>query len=86
MVQQRRKSSDHVEAQVALEELRGDRTVQEIAARPGPLPTRKSTRNTQVPDDLPDVFAGNPSLSLAGHRHRPPESGLIRRHHLRACH
>ena len=33
MARKRRKFTDHFKAQVALEALRGDRTVQEIAAR-----------------------------------------------------
>ena len=42
MARKQRKFTDHFKAQVALEALRGDRTVQEIAARHGLLPTQVS--------------------------------------------
>ncbi|MEP0315162.1 MULTISPECIES: transposase [Alphaproteobacteria] len=42
MVRKRRKFTDNFKAQVALEGLRGDRTIQEIAARHNVLPTQVS--------------------------------------------
>ncbi len=58
MARKRGKFTDHFKAQVALEALRGDRTVQEIAARHGLLPTQASAWKKQAADGLSDVFAG----------------------------
>ncbi len=43
MGRKRRKFTDNFKAQVALEALRGDRTIQEIAAKHNVLPTQVST-------------------------------------------
>ena len=43
MGRKRRKFTDNFKAQVALEALRGDRTIQEIAAKYIVLPTQVST-------------------------------------------
>lgn len=43
---------------MTLEALRGDRTVQQIAARHGLLPTQVSAWKKQATDGLSDVFAG----------------------------
>ncbi|WP_375550758.1 IS3 family transposase [Rhodophyticola porphyridii] len=58
MARKRRKFTDHFKAQVALEALRGDRTVQEIATRHGLLPTQVSAWKKQAMEGLSDVFAG----------------------------
>ena len=49
MARKRRKFTDHFKAQVALEALRGDRTVQEIAARHGLLATQVSAWKKHLP-------------------------------------
>ena len=53
----RRKFSDQFKAKVALEALRGDRTIQEIAARHQVHPNQVSTWKRQAVDGLADVFA-----------------------------
>ena len=58
MGRKRRKFTDNFKAQVALEALRGDRTIQEIAARHNVLLTQVSTWKKQAVEDLSDVFSG----------------------------
>lgn len=58
MARKRRKFTDHFKAQVALEALRGDRTIQEIAARHGLLPTQVSNWKKQAMAGLSDIFSG----------------------------
>ena len=57
MGRKRRKFTDNFKAQVALEALRGDRTVQEIAARHNVLPTQVSAWKKQAVEGMADVFA-----------------------------
>ena len=57
MGRKRRKFTDNFKAQVALEALRGDRTLQEIAARHNVLPTQVSAWKKQAVDGMADVFA-----------------------------
>lgn len=57
MARKRRKFTDHFKAQVALEALRGDRTIQEIAAKHNVLPTQVSAWKKQAQDGMADVFA-----------------------------
>ena len=57
MARKRRKFTDNFKAQVALEALRGDRTIQEIAAKHNVLPTQVSTWKKQAVDGMADVFA-----------------------------
>lgn len=54
MGRKRRKFSDNFNAQVAL---RGDRTIQEIAARHNVLPTQVSAWKKQAVEGMADVFA-----------------------------
>ena len=58
MGRKRRKFTDNFKAQVALEALRGDRTIQEIAARHNVLPTQVSTWKKQAVEGLSGVFSG----------------------------
>jgi len=53
----RRKFSDQFKATVALEALRGDRTVQEIAAKHRLHPTQVSTWKRQAVEGLSGVFS-----------------------------
>ena len=53
----RRKFTDNFKAQVALEALRGDRTIQEIAAKHNVLPTQVSAWKKQAVEGMADVFA-----------------------------
>ena len=53
----RRKLTDHLKAKVALEALRGDKTVQEIAANHQLHPNQVSTWKRQAIDGMADVFA-----------------------------
>jgi transposase-like protein len=53
----RRKFTDEFKAKVALEALRGDRTIQEIAARHQVHPNQVSTWKRQAVDGLAEVFA-----------------------------
>ena len=65
MGRKRRKFTDNFKAQVALEALRGDRTIQEIAARHNVLPTQVSAWKKQAVEGMADVFAkggGNDDL------------------------
>ena len=57
MGRKRRKFTDNFKAQVALEALRGDRTIQEIAAKHNVLPTQVSTWKKQAIEGMADVFA-----------------------------
>jgi transposase-like protein len=58
MGRKRRKFTDRFKAQVALEALRGDRTVQEIATKHGLLPTQVSAWKKQAMEGLCGVFSG----------------------------
>jgi transposase-like protein len=53
----RRKFTDHFKAKVALEALRGDRTIQEIAARHQVHPNQVSQWKSQAVEGMADVFA-----------------------------
>ena len=57
MGRKRRKFTDNFKAQVALEARRGDRTIQEIAARHNVLPTQVSAWKKQAVEGMADVFA-----------------------------
>ena len=57
MGRKRRKFTDNFKTQVALEALRGDRTIQEIAAMHNVLPTKVSTWKKQAIAGMADVFA-----------------------------
>ena len=57
MGRKRRKFTDNFKAQVALEALRGDRTIQEIAARHNVLPTQVSAWKKQAVEGMADVYA-----------------------------
>lgn len=54
----RRNFTDQFKAKVALEALRGDKTVQEIAAKHQLHPNQVSTWKRQAIDGMADVFAG----------------------------
>ncbi|MBL1438275.1 MAG: transposase [Rhodobacteraceae bacterium] len=54
----RRKLSDQFKAKVALEALRGNRTIQEIAAKHRVHPNQVSTWNKQTVGGLSGVFSG----------------------------
>jgi len=53
----RRRFTDQFKAKVALEALRGDVTVQELAAKHGLHPNQVSTFKREAIDGLPEVFA-----------------------------
>ena len=53
----RRKFTDQFKAKVALEALRGDRTIQEIAARHQVHPNQVSMWKRQAVEGMADVFA-----------------------------
>ncbi len=55
----RRKFSDQFKAKVALEALRGDRTIQEIAAKHRVHPNQVSTWKKQAMEGLSGVFSGD---------------------------
>ena len=55
----RRKFSDQFKAKVALEALRGDRTIQEIAAKHRLHPNQVSTWKKQAVEGLSGVFSGD---------------------------
>ena len=57
----RRNFSDQFKAKVALEALRGDRTIQEIAAKHRVHPNQVSTWKKQAVDGLSGVFSGGAS-------------------------
>ena len=52
----RRKFTDQFKAKIALEALRGDFTIQEIAARHQLLPNQVSTWKRQAVEGMADVF------------------------------
>ena len=54
----RRSFTDQFKAKVALEALRGDKTVQEIAAKHQLHPNQVSTWKRQAIDGMADVFSG----------------------------
>ena len=54
----RRNFTDQFKANVALEALRGDKTVQEIAAKHQLHPNQVSTWKRQAIDGMADVFSG----------------------------
>ena len=54
----RRNFTDQFKAKVALEALRGDKTVQEIAAKHQSHPNQVSTWNRHAIDGMADVFSG----------------------------
>jgi len=56
MAKRRRKFSDQFKAKVALEALRGDRSIQEIAARHQVHPNQVSNWKRQAVEGLADVF------------------------------
>ncbi len=53
----RRNFSDQFKAKIALEALRGDKTIQEIAAKHQVHPNQVSTWKRQAVEGLADVFA-----------------------------
>ena len=57
MTKRRRKFTDQFKAKVALEALRGDRTIQEIAARHQVHPDQVGTWKRQAVEGMADVFA-----------------------------
>ena len=59
----RRNFTDQFKAKVALEALRGDKTVQEIAAKHQLHPNQISTWKRQAIDGMADVFSGGKLLS-----------------------
>ena len=63
----RRRFTADFKARVALEALRGDRTIQEIAARHKVHPNQVSTWKRQAMDGLGDVFSNG-----ADHARRGP--------------
>ena len=69
----RRRFSGELKAKIALEALRGDRTLQEIASKHQVHPNQVSTWKRQAIDGLGEVFSsgGEPSLPTSL-RHRPP--------------
>lgn len=58
MVGMRRKFDGAFKARVALEAIRGDRTVSEIAAAYGVHPNQISKWKKQALDELPKIFSG----------------------------
>ena len=58
----RRKFSDQFKAKVALEALRGDRTIQEIGAKHRLHPTQVSTWKRQAVEGLSGVFSDGGKL------------------------
>jgi len=74
----RRKFSDQFKAKVALAALRGDRTIQEIAAKHRVHPNQVSTWKKQAVDGLSGAFSGDASpqgLSDLRSRIWMPKSG-----------
>jgi transposase len=59
----RRNFTDQFKAKVALEALRGDKTIQEIAARHQVHPNQVSTWKRQAVEGLADVFAKGDKLT-----------------------
>ena len=58
----RRKFTDQFKARVALEALRGDKTIQEIAAKHQVHPNQVSTWKRQAVEGMADVFARGAKL------------------------
>jgi len=58
MPRKRRKFSGDFKARVALEAIRGERTINEIAATHGVHPNQVSQWKTQLLENLPEVFSG----------------------------
>lgn len=69
----RRNFTDQFKAKVALEALRGDKTVQEIAAKHQLHPNQVSTWKRQAIDGIADVFSG-------GKRSGPTEADINELH------
>ena len=79
MTGRRRRFAADFKAKVALEALRGDRTIQEIAARHQVHPNQVSAWKRQAVDGLGDVFSSGAErrlLSHAAHRSVQPRMGL----------
>ncbi len=63
----RRRFSAEFKARVALEALRGDKTVQEIAAKHQVHPNQVSAWKRQALDGLPEVFSNGPDQQRQDH-------------------
>ena len=63
----RRRFTADFKAKVALEALRGDRTVQEIAAKHKVHPNQVSTWKRQAIDGLGEVFSNGVDRARSGH-------------------
>ena len=63
----RRKFTPEFKAKVALEALRGDRTIQEIAARHKVHPNQVSTWKRQAMDGLDEVFSNGTDRAVRDH-------------------
>ncbi len=63
----RRRFTADFKAKVALEALRGDRTVQEIAAKHKVHPNQVSTWKRQAIDGLGEVFSNGATRARCGH-------------------
>ena len=63
----RRRFTADFKARVALEALRGDRTVQEIAAKHKVHPNQVSTWKRQAIDGLGEVFSNGVDRARSGH-------------------
>lgn len=63
----RRRFTADFKAKVALEALRGDRTIQEIASRHKVHPNQVSTWKRQAVDGLGDVFSNSSDGSVRDH-------------------
>jgi transposase-like protein len=72
----RRNFTDQFKAKVALEALRGDRTIQEIAAKHQLHPNQVSQWKRQAVEGMADVFARGKSTGLT-----PPLAGRHRMRH-----
>lgn len=77
----RRRFNDDFKAKVALEALRGDRAIQEIATRHKVYPNQVSTwkRQAMITRDQPDLnrfcFPAGQAFNLSGDRCRSPTGG-----------
>jgi transposase-like protein len=63
----RRRFASDFKARVALEALRGDKTIQEIAARHKVHPNQVSTWKRQAVDGLTDVFSNGTDVERQDH-------------------